>query len=120
MNFEKLCDDVFELDSKIRFVAIHDDDLHRIAGGMRNGTRSYLPDDITTLSVDGSFQRWRTRKEMSFWIGDPVYAFAEYGKIKRFTFYINSKKMLIISAETNIDNDKLVRGVKEKINENHG
>lgn len=115
MNYEKICDDIFNLDSKIRFVAVHDDHLQKIAGGMRNGLNSYLPNEITTLSIDRSFQRWNTRKEMSPWLGNPVYAFTEYDKIKRFTFYLNSRNMLIISTEKDIDDDRLVKYVLKQI-----
>lgn len=114
MDFDKLCKEIMESDYRIRFVAVYDDNAEKLGGGIREDQKTYLPDDINRLSIDGSFFRWRTRKEMSYWIGEPIYAMAEYGKVKRFTFYISAKKIMLVSTERNIDNDALVKTVQDK------
>lgn len=115
MDFDKLCNDIMESDYRIRFVAVYDDNTNKLGGGMRAGQETYLPENINKLSVDGSFLRWKTRREMGYWIGEPIYAMAEYGKVKRFTFYISAKKIMLVSTEKDIDNDTLVKTVINKV-----
>lgn len=107
MDYEKLCNDVLMLDPGVRFVAVYDSDMKRIAGGIRNDIESYLPGELTQVSVDGAFARWNNRKNMRDWIGNPICAFAEYEKVKRFTFYLDKKRLLIVSAERRVDNEKI-------------
>ena len=114
MDFDKLCNDIMESDHRIRFVAVYDNNIEKLGGGMRNGQETYLPEDIIKVSIDGSFMRWRSRKEMSHWIGEPMYAMTEYGKIKRFTFQMSPKKIMLVSTEKDINNNALVKTVFDK------
>lgn len=111
MEYEELCKKIFNIDSKIRFVAVYSKKSGKIAGGMRNGIKTLIPESITTLSVEQSFMRWGTRLQMEEWIGLPKYALAEYDKIKRFTFHVNDEKLLLVSTELGISNDFLIENI---------
>lgn len=113
MDYNDLCSRIFDIDNQIRFVAVYSKKLGKIAGGMRNGTKTLIPESITTLSVEQSFMRWETRLQMEEWIGLPKYALAEYDKIKRFTFHVNDEKLLLVSTELDISNDFLIKNIRK-------
>ncbi len=103
MDYKKTCSEIFKIDPKIRFVAIFNNSAELIAGGMRPGMKSYLPESLTKVSVDQSILRWKTRLELKDWIGSPKYAYAEYEKIKRYTIYLDTGDLLTISTEVGLD-----------------
>lgn len=115
MDYENLCNKIFDMDNQIRFVAIYSKKSGKIAGGMRNGLKTLIPEAITTLSIEQSFMRWETRLQMREWIGLPKYALAEYDKIKRFTFHVNDEKLLLVSTELGISNDFLIGNIRKLI-----
>ncbi|HSB83532.1 MAG TPA: hypothetical protein VLD64_03500 [Nitrosarchaeum sp.] len=111
MEYEELCKKIFDIDSQIRFAAVYNSKIEKIAGGMRNGTSTLIPESITKLTVEQSFMRWNTRLEMKEWIGMPKYALAEYGQVKRLTFHVNHDKLLLVSTELGISNDFLIENI---------
>ncbi len=113
MDYEKLCSQIFEIDPKIRFVAVYDFWAERIAGGMREGLDSHLEEKITVNPVNQALLRWKSRKTMEEWIGKTKYAMAEYEKVKRFTFYFNEDELLLISTEPNVDNEFIIKSIKK-------
>ncbi|QLH04422.1 hypothetical protein C5F49_03150 [Nitrosopumilus oxyclinae] len=115
MNYEKLCETIFGLDKQIRFVAVYSKNYEKIAGGMREGTKTLSPESITRLSVEQAFDRWTTRLQMGEYIGAPKYALAEYEKLKRFTFHVGGNALLLISTELGISNDLLIENVLKTI-----
>ncbi len=117
MDYEKLCSQIFEINPKIRFVAVYDFWAERIAGGMREGLDSHLEEKITVNSVNQALLRWKSRKTMEEWIGKTKYAMAEYEKVKRFTFYFNEDELLLISTEANVDNEFIIKSIKKLITE---
>lgn len=52
---------------------------------------------------------------MEDWIGLPKYALAEYEKIKRFTFYLEKDKILLVSAELELDNNLFINRIRQLI-----
>ncbi len=86
-----------------------------VAGGIRKGIETLIPESITKLSVEQSFIRRNTRIRMQEWIGLPKYALAEYEKIKRFTFYLKNDHLLLVSTELPLDSNLLVTRVSKLI-----
>jgi hypothetical protein len=115
MEYEQLCKKIFALDKQIRFVAVYDSSIEKIAGGMKEGIETLIPESITKLSVEQSFIRRDTRIRMREWIGLPKYALAEYEKIKRFTFYLDNDKLLLVSTELALDSNLFVTLVSQLI-----
>lgn len=113
MEYEELCKSIFDIDDQIRFVAVYNSKIEKIAGGMRDGLVNLIPEPITKLTVEQSFMRWSTRLEMKEWIGMPKYALAEYDKVKRFTFHVNHDKLLLISTELGVSNDFLIESIRK-------
>ncbi len=115
MNYEKLCSQIFKIDPEIRYVAVYDFWAERIAGGMRDGLNSLLPEKITINSINQALLRWKSRKTAEEWIGKTKYAMAEYEKVKRFTFYFNENELLLVSTEPNVDNEFIIKNIKKLI-----
>lgn len=115
MDYEQLCKKILDLDKQIRFAAVFNSNIEKIAGGMRKGIETLTPESITKLSVEQSFIRRDTRIRMREWIGLPKYALAEYEKIKRFTFYLNDDKLLLVSTELALDTNLFVTAVTKLI-----
>jgi hypothetical protein len=115
MEYEQLCKKIFDIDKQVRFVAVYNSNIEKIAGGMREGIKTLIPESITKLSIEQSFIRRDSRIQMREWIGLPKYALAEYEKIKRFTFYVNSDKLLLVSTELGLDSNSFVAKVSKLI-----
>jgi len=115
MDYDKLCSQIFEINSKIRFASVYDFWAERIAGGMREGLESNLPEKITVNSVNQALLRWKSRKTTEEWIGKTKYAMAEYEKVKRFTFYFNENELLLVSTEPSVDNEFIITCIKKLI-----
>jgi len=115
MDYDKLCSEIFKIDSKIRFASVYDFWAERIAGGMKEGLESSLPEKITINSVNQALLRWKSRKTTEEWIGKTKYAMAEYEKVKRFTFYFNENELLLVSTEPNVDSEFIITNIKKLI-----
>lgn len=98
IDYEKFCNEVFKLDKNIRFVGIFDG--HFTLTKMRDGIQSYLTPEETKNSLIDTYSRWRTRQGLSKKLGSPLYAMAEYGKVKRITIPLNDNGLILVSTET--------------------
>lgn len=56
MEYEQLCKDIFEIDKQIRFAAVYNSKIEKVAGGIRKGVKTLIPESITELSVEQSYQ----------------------------------------------------------------
>lgn len=115
MDYEQLCKKILDMDKQIRFVAVYNSNIEKVAGGIRKGIETLIPESITKLSVEQSFIRRNTRIRMQEWIGLPKYALAEYEKIKRFTFYLKNDHLLLVSTELALDSNLFVTRVSKLI-----
>ena len=68
----------------------------------------YCTDEEIKLSLTEAHDRWDYRKKMSFRIGQPKYAMAQYGKINRITLPIGDEGIMLVTTELGINIDDLV------------
>jgi len=115
MDYEKLCSQIFEVDSKIRFAAVYNFWAECLAGGMKKGLDNLLSEKVTKNSINQALLRWKSRKTTEEWIGKAKYAMAEYEKIKRLTFYFNENELLLVTTEPNVDNEFIIKSIKKLI-----
>lgn len=109
MEYEKICDEILDCDSKIRYVGIYDfGELH---DKMRDGVENYLSREETETSLSQAVYKWSTRKKISEKIGKPIFALAKYEKIYRITIPIGGAGLILISTELDVD----VNGIVDKI-----
>ena len=115
MDFDRLFTDVMKIDSTIRYVAIQNHDGEKICGGFRKNVIPMLSNDELKMMHYYASQRWHTRKNIEHKIGKTKYAMAEYDKLKRITFPIDEKYLLILTTEINTDHTRVINKVLELI-----
>lgn len=118
MDFEKLFIDILKIDSTIRYAAIQTNTGEKIAGGFRENTTPILSDDELKMMHYYASQRWQTRKNIEHKLGHAKYALAEYDDIKRITFPIDEKYLLMLTTEIDADHTKIINTVLELIHDN--
>ena len=99
---------VLGLDQNIRFVAIHDG---QFKAKYRIETIGYFEDEEIKASLSEAQNRWDSRKKLSFKIGEPKFAMAQYGKINRITIPLGNEGVILVTTELGVDIDKLVDGI---------
>ena len=104
-----------EVDSTIRYAAIQNSAGEKISGGFRENITPILNNDELKMMHYYASQRWQTRKNIEHKIGKTKYAMAEYDKLKRITFPINEKYMLMLATEINTDHTSVINKVLELI-----
>lgn len=101
-RWEELCNKIFSINSKIRFVGVLDDNGKFLAGGMREGVKP-LEDEIHQKRW---FHQTVIKKEMATMFdkvyGKVRYIFANREKVQLLTFYTHDK-ILLVSLEVDLD-----------------
>ncbi len=113
MDYEKFCLDILDAVPKIRFATVYDEWAVRVAGGMRKGIDNFLSEHAENELVNLAIIDWKARKDMSKWLGMTKYTLSEYDKIKRFSFYLGSEHLLLVSSEKDLDTNVVVDQVIE-------
>ncbi len=109
IDYEKFCDEVFKLDKKIRFVGIFNSHFKLIK--MREGLQSLLSNEETQNSIIDTFSKWKTRQGLGKKLGEPLYAMAEYEKVKRITMPINDDGLILVSAEPSVSHEIITKEI---------
>ncbi len=104
-----------EIDSTIRFAAIQNRNGEKICGGFRENVNPILSGDELKMMHYYASQRWQTRKNIEHRLGNTKYAMAEYDKLKRITFPINEKYLLLLATEISTDHASVIDKVLELI-----
>lgn len=116
MDFEKLYSDILSMDSSIRYAAIQNNAGVKITGGFRGGIAPILSDEELQMMHYYASQRWQTRKNIEHKIGPVKYALAEYDKIKRISFPLDEKHLLMITTEIDADHTNIIKKILGLIN----
>jgi len=107
------------VDSTIRYAAVQNSDGKKINGGFRENISPILSDDELKMMHYYASQRWQTRKNIEHKIGKTKYAMAEYEKLKRISFPIDDKYLLMLTTEINTDQviNKVLELIHNRSNE---
>ncbi len=109
IDYGKFFDGVMKIDPNIRSVAIYDG---QFKAKLRNGVQRYFEDEeIKSLLVEAQ-NRWDFRKKMSFKIGAPKFAMAQYGKINQITIPLDDG-VILLTTELDVDINELADKVIE-------
>jgi uncharacterized protein DUF6659 len=116
MDYGKLCQEILNLDPKIRFAGVCDDTGETKFGGQREGVKNLLSPEETKKSNLQALARWALRNALSNKVGKGRYAMAEYEKVKRITIplYDNSH-LLLVTTEVNADHDRIIDKVLKSV-----
>jgi hypothetical protein len=119
MDYEKLCNDVLNLDVKVRFVGICDKTGEIKNGGLRDGIKRILTDEEIKRANLISLERWRLHNTLADRIGKARYAMEEYEKVKQITMPLEDEHLLLISTEVDADHGKIIESAIQLIISNY-
>jgi hypothetical protein len=117
MNIEQICKDVLDLDKSIRFAMIVQDGIKKF-GGYRYDTVAILNSEELDQSIWYAHERMAGRILVEHKLGKTKYAMAEYEKVKRITFPLNNKTLLLVSLDVKSDHDKIIKNVLKRLKQN--
>ncbi|HJS63960.1 MAG TPA: DUF6659 family protein [Nitrososphaeraceae archaeon] len=102
MDYSKLCESIFNLNSDIRYVAVIDDTGLPVVGGMRGGLDSIMDENNEELYLTHTALRKSMRERFDNNMGRSRFAYVEREKISILTFYMD-KYILLVTLEPNIN-----------------
>ena len=111
MDFDKLCKDILDIDSKVKFAGVCDESGSIKYGGQREGVTNLLSRLETKRSNLQTLVRWALRNSLSSRVGRGKYAMSEYQKIKRITFPLEQDHLLLVTTEVVANHDKIIREI---------
>lgn len=120
MDFEKFYEKIMNIDESIQYAIILSKNGEIVHGGYRKEISPVLPEDELKMVHFYAVQRWDTRKNIEHRIGKTRYSMAEYDKMKRISFPINDKYLLMVHTETQNDHQKTITEVLNLIKDVSG
>jgi hypothetical protein len=109
-DLRRLCSQILDSDSSVRFVGIPNKMGRQIVSSYRNGLTLLLtPQEIEMFAIE-SVLRMNTRKDFESKLGKPIYSFTLYEKVKRATITLESEEypILMVSFDIQADHDYII------------
>ena len=114
-DLSKLCNGIFDIDEKIRFVGIIDEMGKLIVGEMKKGLPSLERDDGSIRLYLGYAINNVLRRDFDNVFGKVLYTFSEREKIKLLTIPMNDN-LLLVSMDISSDHDELIKKILKTVN----
>jgi hypothetical protein len=107
---KQICNRVLQLDKSIRFAGIANNMGTLIAYKLREGLVPLLNEDELESNIMKTVLRMKTREEYESKLGDVVYTFALYKRIKRATIPLDHPDLavLTVSFDMAADHDSII------------
>ncbi len=115
MDYEKLCKDVLEIDSKIRFAGVANIKGVLINGTYQKGVEEYLSESELKMSLHYSMLEWEKAKNLHHKIGNQKASIVEFDKVTLISIPLNNNDMFVASLEPGEDYFKLVQRISPLI-----
>jgi hypothetical protein len=109
-DLRRLCNQIQESDSSVRFVGIPNKMGKQIVSSHRHDLALLLtPQEIEMFAIE-SVLRMNTRKDFESNLGKPIYSFTLYEKVKRATITLESKEypIVMVSFDIQADHDYII------------
>ena len=110
VEIEQVCKDVLDIDDTVRFSMIVKAGVKKF-GGYRYNTVGILDSDELDQSIWHANERMVGRKMAEQKLGKTKYAMAEYERVKRITFPLENKKLLLVSVDVDSDHNKIIKKI---------
>ena len=107
-NYDKLCKQVFDLDSQVRFAGVANSKGVLVAGGQRDNIKPVLVDDDLKMSIHYALQKRDLYTNLEYKIGRERSSITEYDVVTMISISINSNELFLISTEPHADYLKIV------------
>jgi len=99
------------LDPLIRYTAVINRSGEKIAGGYQEDITTLLSEDEQKMELYHAGRRWISRNNLIHKIGKAKYSLTEYEKLKRITFPLDEKSILLVSTEITSDDHKIIKDI---------
>ena len=113
MDHEKLCKDVLESDSKVRFAGVVNIKGVLIQDRYQKGVKEFLSESELKMSLHYSMLEWEKSKNLHHKIGDQKASVVEYDKVTLISIPLNNSDMFVASIEPGEDYFKMILKIKE-------
>jgi len=114
-NYFKLCDEIKELDPKIRFAGVISERGRLVAGGMKEGVEpfeSQKEDEVLFMELA---LKAKMRKEFDKQLGTVNFTMSQREKALGMSFPIGNSDVLCVFADPNADYQKLIEKIRSVI-----
>jgi hypothetical protein len=107
---EKICDEILQLDSSIRFAAIANKMGKVVAARFNQGIKALLTKEEIEANIIKAVLRMKTREDYEEKLGRTIYTFALYEKVKRASIALNKGdySLLMVSFEVAADHESII------------
>lgn len=108
--YDTLCNKVLEVDQYVRFAGVADRLGRLVASQYRRNVQPLLTREESELSITQSILRMGTRSTLEDKLGQTVYAFALYERVKRATIPIRDPEShyLMVSFDIEADHEDII------------
>jgi hypothetical protein len=108
-NEEKICNEILELDSSIRFAGIANKMGKLVAAKFNRGVKVLLTREEIESNIIKAVLRMKTREDYEQKLGKTIYTFALYEKVKRASIALNGDySLLMVSFEVAADHESII------------
>jgi hypothetical protein len=109
-NEEKICDEILELDSSIRFAGIGSKMGKLVAAKFNPEVKVLLTREEIEANIIKAVLRMKTREDYEQKLGKTIYTFALYDKVKRASIALNKRdySLLMVSFEVSADHESII------------
>jgi len=115
MDYNSLNTDILKLSPKIRYAGIYQTGNVQIWEKVQKGITRLFDKEKTNDTLIHAYMRWRTRQHDSEIIGQPLYSITKYAKINRLTIPANTKALLMVNSEPDLELHEVVDDIIELI-----
>lgn len=108
MDYNSLNSDILKLNPKVRYAGIYQTGNVQMWEKIQKGITRLFDKEKTKDTLIHAYMRWRTRQHDSSIIGQPLYSITKYEKMNRLTIPANSKALLMVNTEPELELHEIV------------
>ena len=116
MDYGKLCSELLDMDTKIRYVGVYNSLSGDVYEKMQSGVSRYFDKDQTKKSMTQAIMRWKTRNHFANEIGEPEFSMTKYAKVNRVTMTCGKNRLLMFSTEIDVHLCDIIKDVEKIVN----
>ena len=109
-NEEKICNEILELDSSIRFAGIANKMGKLVTAQFTRGVEALLTREEIEANMINAVLRMKTRQDYEQKLGKTIYTFALYEKVKRASIALDQRNysLLMVSFDVAADHESII------------
>ena len=116
VKYDDLCQQVFDLDSQVRFAGVANSKGELVSGGLRDNVEPMLVDDEMKMSIHYALQKRDLYTNLAYRIGFERSSITEYDKVTMISIPINSNELFMVSTEPRADYLKIIDHIRSVLN----